>query len=159
MVIDHITGGRAFLVLRVMGLLGSNLIPSETISVVMNIDTKVVKKDGDGLICRMRKKDIIKIEDTYINQKDISKIGIISPNVTINLIQEYEVISKYVVTPPRVLKGVVRCNNSGCISRVDNEPLIPSSTLISTNPLLVRCNYCRRVQKESDILLNIFYRN
>lgn len=123
-VIDHITGGEALNVLKIIGITGYT---AETISVATNV---VSGKVGT--------KDIVKIADHELLKDEVDKIALIAPNATINIIRNYRVIEKKGVVIPETLTGVVRCPNPGCISNT-NEPIESRFLVLQKG---VRCCYC-----------------
>jgi aspartate carbamoyltransferase regulatory subunit len=98
-------------------------------------------------------KDIVKIEDRELDPRELDKISLISPNATINIIRDYNVAEKFVVEVPDVVKGIVRCQNPGCITNL-SEPIEPEFVVESKKPLLLRCIYCDRIMTDaSDYLI------
>ena len=133
-VIDHITVGMALNVLRIIGLKGANV--QNTVSVLLHVPSK---KAGW--------KDIVKIEDRELDPKELDKIALISPNATINIIRDYNVAEKFIVEVPDVVKGIVKCQNPGCITNM-HEPIEPEFIVESKKPLLLRCIYCDRIMTD-----------
>lgn len=133
-VIDHITVGMALNVLKIIGLKGANV--QSTVSVLMHVPSK---KAGW--------KDIVKIEDRELDPKELDKIALISPNATINIIRDYNVAEKFIVEVPDVVKGIVKCQNPGCITNM-HEPIEPEFVVESKKPLLLRCIYCDRIMTD-----------
>lgn len=123
-VIDHITGGEALNVLKIIGITGAT---TESISVATNV------KSG-----KVGKKDIVKIVNRELRKEEVDRIALIAPNASINIIRNYEVFEKKGVEKPLLLTGVVRCPNPGCISNT-NEP-IPSRFEVLPGGL--HCLYC-----------------
>ncbi|MFQ5406455.1 MAG: aspartate carbamoyltransferase regulatory subunit [Candidatus Micrarchaeia archaeon] len=80
-VIDHLKGGTA---LQALSLLGINKNFPGTVSMVMNVPSQ-----------KLGFKDIIKIEGKKIEKEEIKKIASISPNATVNVINNYAIIEKY----------------------------------------------------------------
>ncbi|MBU4340730.1 MAG: aspartate carbamoyltransferase regulatory subunit, partial [Euryarchaeota archaeon] len=125
-VIDHITGGQALNVLRILGVSGTS---SAVVSVAMNVPSGTIGS-----------KDIVKVEDRELKEEEVDRISLIAPNATINIIRDFEVIEKYRVDLPERLDGVVKCSNPNCISNT-KEPVI-SKFLVNKKPLELRCIYC-----------------
>ncbi|NTW92243.1 MAG: aspartate carbamoyltransferase regulatory subunit [Methanoregulaceae archaeon] len=123
-VIDHITGGEALNVLRIIGITGTT---TESISVATNV------KSG-----KMGTKDIVKIENRELLKDEVDRIALIAPKASINIIRNYEVYQKKGVEIPPIITGVVRCPNPGCISNT-NEPI---ATRFEVLPKGLRCLYC-----------------
>ncbi len=83
-------------------------------------------------------KDILKIERRELRKEEVDRIALIAPHATINIIRDYEVVEKKGVTIPKVIKGVVKCPNPGCISNA-NEPIESSFEVLGK---VLRCCYC-----------------
>jgi aspartate carbamoyltransferase regulatory subunit len=128
-VIDHIAGGQALNVLKILGISGTT---DATVSVVMNVESS-----------KLGKKDIVKVEDRELKEEEVNRIALIAPDATINIIRDFLVIEKHLVDLPGLIIGVVRCQNPGCISNTE-EP-IKSRMLVKTkNPVVLRCVYCEQ---------------
>ncbi|MDD1707284.1 MAG: aspartate carbamoyltransferase regulatory subunit [Methanoregulaceae archaeon] len=123
-VIDHITGGEALNVLRIIGITGAT---NESISVATNV------KSG-----KMVKKDVVKIENRELLKEEVDRIALIAPKASINIIRNYEVYEKKGVEIPSVIIGVVRCPNPGCISNT-NEPIDTKFEVLEKG---LHCLYC-----------------
>lgn len=123
-VIDHITGGEALNVLRIIGITGAT---NESISVATNV------KSG-----KMVKKDVVKIENRELLKEEVDRIALIAPKASINIIRNYEVYEKKGVEIPPVIIGVVRCPNPGCISNT-NEPIDTKFEVLEKG---LHCLYC-----------------
>ncbi|MDI6811757.1 MAG: aspartate carbamoyltransferase regulatory subunit [archaeon] len=130
-VIDHITGGQALNVLKILEI---NARTGAVVSVVMNVRSK-----------KMGRKDIVKVEDRELKPEEVDKIALIAPNATINIIRDSEVIEKHKVYLPKSIEGIIRCANPNCISNVEREPVISKFITVSENPPLFRCFYCERM--------------
>ncbi len=128
-VIDHIAGGQALNVLKILGIAGTT---DATVSVVMNVESS-----------KLGKKDIVKVEDRELKEEEVNRIALIAPDATINIIRDFLVIEKHLVDLPDLIIGVVRCQNPSCISNTE-EP-IKSRMLVKTkNPVMLRCVYCEQ---------------
>jgi len=139
-VIDHIDVGMALKVLRIIGLKGENV--QSTVSMLMHVPSK----KGEW-------KDIVKIEDRELDPKELDKVALISPNATINIIRDYNVAEKFIVEVPEIVRGIVRCQNPGCVTNL-KEPVEPEFVVESKKPLLLRCIYCERLMSDvSDYLI------
>ena len=123
-VIDHISGGEALNVLKIIGITGAT---TESISVATNVKSS-----------KIGKKDIVKIENRELRKEEVDRIALIAPHATISIIRNFDVYEKKGVEIPAFLIGVVRCPNPGCISNT-NEP-IPSK--FEVLPKGLHCLYC-----------------
>lgn len=139
-VIDHIKPGKALKVLRILGITEDH---EHIVSIVMNVPSK-----------KLGKKDIVKLENVFLDKDTVNKIALISPRATINIVKDYKVIEKYVVEPPEEIVGIVRCQNPRCITN-SNEPVKPKFKVISKDPITIRCHYCSRIMSEEEIEKNI----
>jgi aspartate carbamoyltransferase regulatory subunit len=128
-VIDHIAGGQALNVLKILGISGTT---DATVSVVMNVESK-----------KLHKKDIVKVEDRELKEEEVNRIALIAPAATINIIRDYKVIEKRAVDLPDEIVGVVRCQNPSCISNT-SEPIKSRMLVKAKNPVLLRCIYCEQ---------------
>ena len=133
-VIDHIQANKALQVLKILGL------PKEGINVTlaMNVPSKL------GF------KDIVKIENREVEHTEIDKISLIAPHATINIIRDYEIVSKKKVELVEELKGIVKCTNPKCISNTD-EPIESKFYLVESDPITLRCHYCERLVQAEEI--------
>ena len=128
-VIDHIAGGQALNVLKILGISGTT---DATLSVVMNVGSE-----------KLGRKDIVKVEDRELKEEEVNRIALIAPAATINIIRDYKVIEKHHVDLPDEIVGVVRCQNPSCISNT-SEPIKSRMQVKTKNPVLLRCIYCEQ---------------
>jgi len=126
-VVDHILPGMAFDVLRVLGM--SN---DRSMSILINSHSK---KGG--------KKDILKIEDVELSAQEASRVALISPQATINIIVGGKVVKKFNAEAPKVVRGILTCSNPNCISN-QNEPVTSEFRLGSDDGHRYVCSYCER---------------
>ena len=128
-VIDHIAGGQALNVLRILGISGTT---DATVSVVMNVES-----------WKLGKKDIVKVEDRELLEVEVNRIALIAPAASINIIRNGKVVEKRTVDLPKEIVGVVRCQNPSCISNT-LEPVKSRMLVEAKNPVLLRCLYCEQ---------------
>ena len=126
-VIDHILPGMAFDVLRVLGI-----ETDKSMSILINSHSK---KGG--------KKDILKIEDIELSGKEASRVALVSPHATINIIAGGKVVNKFNAEAPKVVKGILTCSNPNCISN-QNEPITSEFRLGADDGHRYACTYCER---------------
>lgn len=128
-VIDHITAGHALEVVRLLG------IPPGTdlkISLIMNASSKLMESG----------KDIIKIENRELTEAEASKITLIAPEATINIIRNFVRIEKYRVKLPNEIKDIITCPNGTCITNAPRECINSKFRVISKKPPILECVYC-----------------
>ena len=134
-VIDHIKAGRGKKVLDILGLSGSET----TISLLINVQSKIQKR-----------KDIIKIEDRELNEVEIEKLALLSPDAIVNIIRNYAVAEKKKIETPPFISELVHCPNENCIC--NNERGVSTNfKLLSEENLQIKCTYCGRKIKEENI--------
>jgi aspartate carbamoyltransferase regulatory subunit len=132
-VIDHLTAGQALNVLALLGIDGSG---GETVSVGMNVPSDTLAT-----------KDIVKVEDRELSQSEVDVLAVISPEATINIVRDYEVIEKQRIERPESVEGVLSCPNRNCITTGD-EPIRTRFAVLEEG---LRCHYCDEIVRESEI--------
>ena len=136
-VIDHITAGKGRKILDTLELIDKGT----TITLLMHVSSD---KNTD--------KDIIKIEDRELSTFESQKLALLSPEACINIIRNFAVAEKQVVTLPDVVSNMAICSNVNCIS--NNERAAKSKfNIIQTKPLAIQCSYCNRKITEGEIVV------
>jgi aspartate carbamoyltransferase regulatory subunit len=136
-VIDHIDPGHALDVLHILNINGKR---GEVVSAVLNVESKLLGR-----------KDIVKIEDRELKPQEVDKIALIAPKASINIVRDYEVISKKRVELPQTIKGIIKCNNPSCVVNA-REPVTTEFKVEVAEPLRIRCHYCGRIMGKDDVL-------
>ena len=132
-VIDHIKAG---LGIRVFNWLGLDKTPY-TVAFVVNANSK-----------RMGKKDIIKIDNAI--KINFNILGLIDPNITVNVIQNEVITEKIKLQLPDIVEDVLLCKNPRCIT--STEKYIPHIFhLESPEARSYRCEYCDEIKSAVDI--------
>ncbi|MGC4017854.1 MAG: aspartate carbamoyltransferase regulatory subunit [Muricomes sp.] len=85
-------------------------------------------------------KDIIKIE-CPIDVVDLDILGFIDHNITVNIIQNDEIVEKKRLTLPKKIKNVIRCKNPRCITSIE-QGLEHVFILTDEEHETYRCRYC-----------------
>ncbi len=89
---------------------------------------------------KMGKKDIIKVE-CPIDMLDLNILGFIDHNITVNVIQNGEIVEKKKLQLPKQIKNVIRCRNPRCITSIEQE--LPHVFVLSDEEKeIYRCKYC-----------------
>ena len=134
-VIDHIKPGCGRKVLDILNLSGSDT----TISLLINVQSK-----------HQKRKDIIKVEDRELNEIEIEKLALLSPNANVNIIRNYAVAGKKTIEIPPFISEIVQCPNENCIC--NNERGVSTNfKLLSKENLQIKCTYCGRKMEEDSI--------
>ncbi|MCW4005635.1 MAG: aspartate carbamoyltransferase regulatory subunit [Candidatus Bathyarchaeota archaeon] len=136
-VIDHIRGGYALDVVRILGVTGHE---KQVVTIGINVPSK-----------RFGVKDIVKIEGKSLSSQEVNRIALIAPNATINIIKNYEVVDKVEVKLPNAIEDIICCINPMCISN-SHEPVGTKFYLETQEPLILKCHYCGYIQEKQDIL-------
>jgi aspartate carbamoyltransferase regulatory subunit len=136
-VIDHITGGHALDVVKILGITGRETDP---ITIAIRVPSKLLKA-----------KDIVKIEGRELKPQEVAKIALLAPHATINIIRDYKVVRKEEVKLPKVIENILRCANPACISN-SNEPVETKFYVDGEDPLMLKCHYCGYIMEKKDVL-------
>ena len=128
-VIDHIAGGHAWDVVKILGL---EEYP-ETVMVLSNIHSK-----------KLGKKDIIKVENKELGKDEVNRVSLLSPSASVNIIKDFEVKEKYNVKVTDEVIGILKCTNPACVTQ--EEPITTKFIVENKDPLTLRCVYCERIQ-------------
>ncbi|MDR3129607.1 MAG: aspartate carbamoyltransferase regulatory subunit [Tannerellaceae bacterium] len=135
--IDHIPPSRLF---KVASLLGLESLEN-TITIGNNFPSGKIGRKG-----------VIKIADKFFREDEINRIALVAPNVVLNVIRDYEVVEKKMLSLPDELIGVIKCNNPRCIT--NNEPMSTHFHVIDKDAenCTVCCHYCERKISKEDII-------
>ena len=89
---------------------------------------------------KMGKKDIMKIE-CPIDFMDLDILGFIDHNITVNIIENEQIVVKKQLTLPKEIRNVIRCKNPRCITSIEQE-LDQVFVLTDPEKEVYRCKYC-----------------
>ena len=89
---------------------------------------------------KMGKKDIMKIE-CPIDFMDLDILGFIDHNITVNIIENKQIVAKKQLTLPKEIRNVIRCKNPRCITSIEQE-LDQILLLTDEAKEVYRCKYC-----------------
>ncbi len=124
LVIDHIKAGKGMEIYKYLNLDKMDC----SVAIIKNAKSK-----------KLGKKDIIKVEDN-INM-DLTVLGFIDPNITINVIDNGEIIDKISLELPSEITNVVKCKNPRCITSIEQE-IEHKFKLTDKENKTYRCVYC-----------------
>lgn len=88
---------------------------------------------------KMERKDMIKISDTL--DIDLTMLGLLAPDATVNYIQGGEVTQKVTPGLPSHVVGLIECRNPRCISTVERQGLSVFN-LVDPETKEYACAYC-----------------
>ena len=93
----------------------------------------------------MGRKDIIKIDKNI--DLDLSLLGYLDPNITINIIENDKRVDKKHLEPPEEVVNIIKCKNPRCITTTEQE-LKQVFVLTDKNKKIYRCKYCETMSEE-----------
>ena len=85
----------------------------------------------------MGRKDLIKIENTFLTDEQVNQLSLYAPQATVNRIDDYDVVGKSRPSLPERIDNVLVCPNSNCISHA--EP-VSSSFAVKNVPMTSHSN-------------------
>lgn len=128
-VIDHIPAEKTYQVV--------NLLQLETLETPVTIGYNYPSN-------KIGRKGIIKVSDKFFTDEEISRLSVVTQNVVLNIIHDYEVVEKKTVKTPDELRGIVKCNNPKCIT--NNEPMNTVFHVVNKEKGILKCHYCDKEQ-------------
>jgi len=126
-VIDHISAGKALQVADILNLKS----PKNLIMIGINLSSS-----------KMGKKDIIKIENRILSNDEVNSIALISPNASLTIIKDYQVVKKQKICLPEEITKHLICPNPNCVTNV--EQVMTKFEVANQKPVEVRCKYCEK---------------
>ena len=133
-VIDHVPANVLFKVVSIL-----NLDRVETmITIGNNLESK-----------KLGHKGIIKLSRVFFEDHEINKIALVAPRAKLNIIRDYEVVEKKVVTIPDEIVGIVKCVNPKCIT--NNEQVTTRFEVVSKPDVKLKCHYCEKITDQDNI--------
>jgi len=132
LVIDHIKAGQGIRIFNWLGLDKTKY----TVAFVANASSG-----------RVGRKDIIKIDNNISINLDV--LGLIDPNITVNIIENEHVSRKIKLKLPLKVENVLFCKNPRCIS--STEKFIPHIFHLENADLRTyKCEYCDDIISAGD---------
>lgn len=128
-VIDHIAAGGAMKIYEYLNL------------EKLDCSVAIIKNAKSS---KMGKKDIIKIEGPI--QVDLDMLGVLDPNLTLDIIKNGKIIEKRNPQLPEQVTGIIRCKNPRCITSIEQE-LPHRFRLANRDKGVYRCVYCEQAYK------------
>lgn len=96
---------------------------------------------------KMGRKDIIKVE-CPIDTLDLDILGFIDHNITVNIIQNGQIVEKKELHLPKEIRNVIKCKNPRCITSIEQE-LDQVFFLADEEKEVYRCRYCEEKYRGS----------
>ncbi len=129
-VVDHIDEGKGLAVLNALKIDGRD---GGLITIALNVPSG-----------KFNKKDIIKVENRFLVDEDTSKLAVIAPKSTVNIIKDYKLVEKRRVSLPSEIDKIFRCSNPDCITN-SSEHIESIMDVVDKDSLILRCRYCSRI--------------
>ena len=124
-VLDHIQAGKSMEIYKYLNLDALDCC----VAIIKNAKSN-----------KMGTKDIIKIE-CPIDIIDLDILGFIDHNITVNIIENEEIVDKMELKLPLEIKNVIKCKNPRCITSIEQE-LDQIFVLTDEENEVYRCKYC-----------------
>ncbi|ARN67038.1 aspartate carbamoyltransferase regulatory subunit [Vibrio vulnificus] len=128
-VIDHIPAQVGIKVLKLFDMHNS----SQRVTIGLNLPSSALGN-----------KDLLKIENVFINEEQASKLALYAPHATVNQIEDYQVVKKLALELPDFVSDVFECPNTNCITH--NEPVASNFRVFEKKgDVRLKCKYCEKV--------------
>ena len=127
-VLDHIQAGKSMTIYKYLKLDKLDC----TVAIIKNAVSN-----------KMGRKDIIKVE-CPIDMLDLDILGFIDHNITVNIVQNGQIVKKKELTlPKKITNNIIKCKNPRCITSIEQEL---EHIFILTDPEkeVYRCKYCEQ---------------
>lgn len=129
-VIDHIPANIGFKVMKLFSLQEIN----QRVTVGFNLRSSALGT-----------KDLIKIENIFINEEQAKRLALYAPKATVNQIEHYQVVAKLPLTLPTSIEGLFHCPNTNCITHYENAVENSFSVIEKADDIHLKCKYCEKV--------------
>jgi aspartate carbamoyltransferase regulatory subunit len=123
-VIDHIPAGLGMKLFHYLTLDKAEY----TVALIINAFSK-----------KMERKDIIKINNVI--DLDVNFLGLINPDITINVIEKGIIARKVKLTAPEKVVNVIQCKNPRCVTSIEGYA-DHVFHLVDSEKRSYRCDYC-----------------
>lgn len=132
-VLDHIKAGLGVKIFNYLGLDKADF----TVALIMNAPS-----------VKLGKKDIVKIENVI--DLDFTMLGLIDPNITIDIIDEELIKEKIKLKLPERVENLIKCKNPRCVTSI--EKYVPHVfSLVDESKGEYKCQYCDEIYTLSEI--------
>ncbi len=136
-VLDHIPANQLFKVISILDLKNCR----NPITFGTNLDSKLLGK-----------KAIIKVSDRYFADDEINKIALVAPQAKINIIKNFEVVEKKIISVPAEISGIAKCSNPKCIT--NHQPVQTRfKTVVENDHLKLHCHFCEKMTDSDNLII------
>jgi aspartate carbamoyltransferase regulatory subunit len=101
---------------------------------------------------KYEKKDIIKVENRYLEPDETNKLSLIAPHATINIIKDYKLAEKRKIQLPDYITGIFKCPNLRCVTIGENIKSVIE--VIDKEKIILKCKYCGRILSIDELITN-----
>lgn len=126
-VIDHIQAGYGIQLFNYLKLDKADY----TVALIHNAFSK-----------KMGKKDIIKINNEI--DIDYTFLGLINPNITVNVIDQGKIAEKVALEVPTTVTNIIKCKNPRCVTSIESY-FEQRFHLVDKEKRSYRCEYCDEI--------------
>lgn len=126
-VIDHIKVGYGFKIFKFLELDKVDF----TVALIMNAPSK-----------KYGRKDMIKIENRI--DLDLTMLGFIDPNITVNIIEDEKIKEKINLSLPEEIRNIIKCKNPRCVTSSERN-IVHKFVLIDEKKGIYKCQYCDHI--------------
>ena len=131
-VLDHIPAQNIFQVVDILDLSHSD----KPVTIGSNLESKSLGRKG-----------IIKISDRFFADEELGRIALAAPDATVNVIRDYEVVSKKKICLPEEVVGIAKCSNPMCVT--NRQPVTTRfTTIVDHKKVKLLCHYCEKTTEE-----------
>jgi aspartate carbamoyltransferase regulatory subunit len=131
-VLDHIPAQNVFQVVDILDLIHSD----KPVTIGSNLESKSLGRKG-----------IIKIADRFFEDEELGRIALAAPDATVNIIRDYEVVSKKKIDLPSEVIGIAKCSNPMCVT--NRQPVTTRfTTIVDHKKVKLLCHYCEKTTEE-----------
>ncbi|NLI89734.1 MAG: aspartate carbamoyltransferase regulatory subunit [Epulopiscium sp.] len=123
-VIDHIRAGQGTKIFNYLGLDKADF----TVALIINAQSK-----------KLGKKDMIKVENEI--NIDFAILGLIDPNITVNIIKDEAICEKIKLELPTTVEEAIKCKNPRCITSTEKH-ITDIFELVNREKGIYSCQYC-----------------
>src|SRR5574344_796585 len=136
-VLDHIPAENLFKVIDILHLTQGN----NQITIGSNLESKSLGKKG-----------IIKISERFFEDEEINRIALVAPQATINIIKDFNVVEKKIISIPESVIGIAKCMNPMCVTNHENIET-RFSTIVKGKEISLLCHYCEKVTDSKNLII------
>ena len=134
-VLDHIPSEQIFRVIDILGIADS----TNPVTFGINLESR-----------SMGKKGIIKLAERFFKDDELNKIALVAPMASVNIIRDFEVIEKKVLTIPESITGIAKCFNPMCVTN-HQEIETKFKTIVKDNEIKLLCTYSEKTTDSKHI--------